>query len=45
VVNVLGAAVVAAVMSVLLGQKFIEVLRARRVGQNIREEGPEGHRT
>jgi len=32
-------------MCLFLSPKFIDFLRAREFGQNIREEGPEGHRT
>jgi phospho-N-acetylmuramoyl-pentapeptide-transferase len=32
-------------MCLFLSPKFIEFLRAREFGQNIREEGPEGHKT
>ena len=35
----------AAVISVLAGPRFILVLRRLRYGQNIREEGPEHHKT
>ena len=31
-------------MSLFLSPKFIEFLRRREFGQNIREEGPAGHR-
>jgi phospho-N-acetylmuramoyl-pentapeptide-transferase len=44
VVRVLAAAVVAMVFSIVIGPKFIEFLRRRELGQNIREEGPEAHR-
>ena len=43
--GVLGAGVLAAVLSVVLGPPFISFLRSRRIGQNIRDEGPEGHKT
>ena len=43
--NVLAAGVLAAVISVVVGPWFIAFLRANRVGQNIRDEGPEGHQT
>ncbi len=33
------------VMCLFLSPRFIEFLRAREFGQNIREEGPEGHKT
>jgi phospho-N-acetylmuramoyl-pentapeptide-transferase len=45
VTNVLAAGVLAAVISVVVGPWFIAFLRAQRVGQNIRDEGPEGHKT
>jgi phospho-N-acetylmuramoyl-pentapeptide-transferase len=32
-------------MCLFLSPKFIEFLRAREFGQNIREEGPQGHQT
>jgi phospho-N-acetylmuramoyl-pentapeptide-transferase len=41
--RVLIAAIVALVLSIALGPKFIEFLRARELGQFIREEGPAGH--
>jgi phospho-N-acetylmuramoyl-pentapeptide-transferase len=37
------AGVVALVISILLGPKFIEFLRRHEFGQHIREEGPEHH--
>ncbi len=43
--NVLAAGVLAAVISVVAGPWFIAFLRRHRVGQNIRDEGPEGHKT
>jgi phospho-N-acetylmuramoyl-pentapeptide-transferase len=45
VTNVLGAGVLATFLSVLLGGRFIDFLRGRSLGQNIREEGPAGHKT
>jgi phospho-N-acetylmuramoyl-pentapeptide-transferase len=45
VTRALAAAVLAAVISVLAGPRFILVLRRLRYGQNIREEGPEHHKT
>jgi phospho-N-acetylmuramoyl-pentapeptide-transferase len=33
------------VLCLFLSPKFIEFLRRRAFGQNIREEGPEGHKT
>jgi phospho-N-acetylmuramoyl-pentapeptide-transferase len=41
--RVLIAATASLLMSVFLAPKFIEFLRVRSFGQNIREEGPEGH--
>jgi phospho-N-acetylmuramoyl-pentapeptide-transferase len=43
VARVLVAGVVALVISILLGPRFIEFLRKREYGQHIREEGPEHH--
>ncbi len=43
--SVLGAGVLSTFLTVLLGRHFIGFLRARSLGQNIREEGPDGHRT
>ena len=43
VVRVLAATLVALVISIVVGPKFIEFLRRRELGQHIREEGPEGH--
>jgi len=42
-VRVLIAGLLAMVIAVVIGPKFIEALRARRVGQQIRAEGPAGH--
>ena len=42
--HVLGAGVLAAFLTVLGGGAFIAFLRDRSLGQNIREEGPAGHR-
>jgi phospho-N-acetylmuramoyl-pentapeptide-transferase len=44
VIHVLAAGVVAMVVSILVGPKFIEFLRRNEFGQHIREEGPLGHR-
>ncbi|HSL63911.1 MAG TPA: phospho-N-acetylmuramoyl-pentapeptide-transferase [Gaiellaceae bacterium] len=44
-VRVLAATLVALVISIVIGPKFIEFLRRRELGQHIREEGPEGHQT
>ena len=43
-IRVLAAAVVAMIVSVVVGPKFIEFLRRNEFGQHIREELPEGHR-
>jgi phospho-N-acetylmuramoyl-pentapeptide-transferase len=45
VTSVLAAGVLAIVISIALGPRFIALLRRYRIGQNIREEGPEGHKT
>jgi phospho-N-acetylmuramoyl-pentapeptide-transferase len=37
------AAIVAMLVSILIGPRFIEFLRRKELGQFIREEGPEGH--
>ena len=42
--NVLAAGVVAILISVLAGPRFVTLLRRWNVGQRIREEGPEGHK-
>ena len=42
-VRVLIAGLIAMVISILLGPKFIEFLRRHEFGQMIREEGPAGH--
>jgi phospho-N-acetylmuramoyl-pentapeptide-transferase len=44
-VRVLVAGTAALLMCLFLSPKFIEFLRRREFGQNIREEGPEGHKT
>jgi len=41
--RVLIAGVVALLISILVGPKFIEFLRRNELGQHIREEGPEHH--
>jgi phospho-N-acetylmuramoyl-pentapeptide-transferase len=41
---VLIAGTASLLMSLFLSPRFIEFLRRREFGQNIREEGPEGHR-
>ena len=42
-IRVLIAAVVAMVLSILVGPRFIFFLRQNEFGQQIREEGPEAH--
>jgi phospho-N-acetylmuramoyl-pentapeptide-transferase len=42
-VEVLLAGVLSMVISIVAGPKFIEFLRRNEFGQQIREEGPEGH--
>jgi phospho-N-acetylmuramoyl-pentapeptide-transferase len=44
VIRVLAAGVIAMVVSIVVGPKFIAFLRRNEFGQYIREEGPEGHR-
>jgi phospho-N-acetylmuramoyl-pentapeptide-transferase len=41
--SVLASGVVAILISVLAGPRFVRLLRRWKVGQRIREEGPEGH--
>jgi len=43
VVRVLIAGLIAMVISIVIGPKFIEFLRRNELGQQIREEGPAGH--
>jgi phospho-N-acetylmuramoyl-pentapeptide-transferase len=43
--RVLIASSAALLLCLFLSPKFIDFLRARSLGQNIREEGPEGHKT
>jgi phospho-N-acetylmuramoyl-pentapeptide-transferase len=43
VVRVLLAGLIAMVISIVIGPKFIEFLRRNELGQPIREEGPVGH--
>ena len=43
--RVLIAGTASLLMCLFLSPKFIEFLRRREFGQNIREEGPEGHQT
>jgi phospho-N-acetylmuramoyl-pentapeptide-transferase len=42
--RVLIAAIIAMVISIIAGPKFIEFLRRNEFGQHIREEGPERHK-
>ena len=41
--EILIAGMAAMLITIFLGPKFIELLREREFGQQIREEGPEGH--
>ena len=41
----MGASVVAMILVLVIGPAFIRWLRLNEFGQNIREEGPEGHKT
>ena len=41
--RVIAAGILAMVFSILAGPKFIDFLRDRELGQQIREEGPAGH--
>jgi phospho-N-acetylmuramoyl-pentapeptide-transferase len=41
----MGAGVVAMILMLVIGPAFIRWLRVNEFGQNIREEGPEGHKT
>ena len=41
----MGASVLAMVLVLVIGPAFIRWLRVNEFGQNIREEGPEGHKT
>ena len=41
--GVISAAIVAMLLSILLGPRFIAYLRSKELGQFIREEGPQGH--
>jgi phospho-N-acetylmuramoyl-pentapeptide-transferase len=43
--KVIAAGLLAMVLSIIAGPKFIDFLRRNELGQHIREEGPEGHRT
>jgi len=43
--EVLIAGMAAMLITIFLGPRFIEILRTREFGQQIREEGPQGHHT
>src|SRR5947208_3861915 len=43
--RVLIAGTASLLLCLFLSPRFIEFLRRREFGQNIREEGPQGHRT
>jgi phospho-N-acetylmuramoyl-pentapeptide-transferase len=43
--RVIAAGLLAMVLSIIAGPRFIDFLRRKELGQHIREEGPEGHRT
>jgi phospho-N-acetylmuramoyl-pentapeptide-transferase len=43
--QILIAGMVAMLITIFLGPRFIELLRAREFGQQIREEGPTEHQT
>jgi phospho-N-acetylmuramoyl-pentapeptide-transferase len=43
VIRVLAAGVIAMVLSLIIGPRFIAFLRRNEFGQHIREEGPEAH--
>jgi phospho-N-acetylmuramoyl-pentapeptide-transferase len=43
-IRVLAAGVIAMVLALIIGPRFIEFLRRNEFGQQIREEGPEAHR-
>jgi phospho-N-acetylmuramoyl-pentapeptide-transferase len=45
VVRVILATIIAMVISIVVGPKFIEFMRGRQLGQYIREEGPQEHLT
>jgi len=42
-IKILGATLVALVIGLLTGPRFIRLLQKRGIGQNIREAGPERH--
>jgi len=43
VIRVLAAGVIAMILSIIIGPKFIAFLRRNEFGQHIREEGPKSH--
>ena len=43
--NVLASGVVAILISIFAGPRFVGLLRRYKVGQRIRDEGPAGHQT
>jgi phospho-N-acetylmuramoyl-pentapeptide-transferase len=43
VIRVLAAGVIAMILSIVIGPKFIAFLRRNEFGQHIREEGPQSH--
>src|SRR5436305_11387667 len=43
--RILIAGTAALLLCLFLSPKFIEFIRRREFGQNIREEGPQGHKT
>jgi phospho-N-acetylmuramoyl-pentapeptide-transferase len=45
VLRAMGASVLAMVLVLIIGPAFIRWLRVNEFGQNIREDGPEGHKT
>jgi phospho-N-acetylmuramoyl-pentapeptide-transferase len=45
VTEVLLSGIIAMVISIGAGPKFIDFLRRNKLGQHIREEGPKGHVT
>jgi phospho-N-acetylmuramoyl-pentapeptide-transferase len=45
VLRAMGASVLAMVLVLVIGPTFVRWLRVNEFGQNIREEGPEGHKT
>jgi phospho-N-acetylmuramoyl-pentapeptide-transferase len=41
--RVLVAGLIALIVSIVIGPKFVEFLRSNEFGQHIREEGPQHH--